>query len=73
VYDNDAFIVESFLDEPVKVQVATDDRFTTLTDLDTNQTVAAGSAPRDPFGRFPGRRFDVTLPPHSYRVFQARQ
>jgi hypothetical protein len=73
VYDNDTFIVESFLDEPVEVQVVTDDRLTTLTDLVTGQTVTAGSAPQDPRGRIPGRRFEIALPPHSYRVFRGQQ
>ena len=73
VYDNDTFIVESFWDEPVDVKVVTDDRFTALTDMVTGQAVIAGSAPQGPFGRIPGRRFDITLSPHSYRVFQAKQ
>jgi hypothetical protein len=72
VYDNDTFIVESFLDEPVDVQVVTDDRLTTLTDLLTGRTVTAGSAPRSPWGRISGKRFEITLPPHSYRVFQGQ-
>ena len=72
VYDNDTFIVESFLDEPVDVQVVTDERLTTLTDLLTGRTVTAGPAPRSPWGRIASRRFDVALPPHSYRVFQGK-
>ncbi len=70
VYDNDTFIVESFLDESVDVQVVTDERLTTLTDLLTGRTVTAGSAPRSPWGRISGKRFEIKLPPHSYRVFQ---
>ena len=73
VYDNDTFIVESFLDEPVEVQVVTDDRLTSLTDLITGRTMTAGSAPQSPWGRIPGRRFEVALPPHSYRVFQGKK
>jgi hypothetical protein len=73
VYDNDTFIVESFLDEPVNVQVVTDDRLTTLTDLLTGEKVTAGPVQQSPWGRIPGRRFDVALPPHSYRVFQGKK
>jgi len=70
VYDNDTFIVESFLDEPVDVQIVTDNRLTSLTDLITGQAVTAGPAPRGQRGRIGGRRFEVALPSHSYRVFQ---
>jgi hypothetical protein len=73
VYDNDTFVVESFLDEPVDVRVVTSDRLTKLTDMVTGQTLKAGQTPRGPFGRLPGRRFDVALPPHSYRVFQGME
>jgi len=73
VYDNDTFIVESFLDESVDVQVVTDERLTTLTDLLTGRTVTAGSAPRSPWGRISGKRFEIKLPPHSYRVFQGEK
>jgi hypothetical protein len=73
VYDNDTFIVESFMDEPVDVQVVTDDRMTTLTDLLTGKTVTAGPAQQSPWGRTPGRHFDIALQPHSYRVFKAEK
>jgi len=73
VYDNDTFIVESFLNEPIDVRVVTNDRLTTLIDLVNNQTVTASSSPQGPWGRIPGRRFDVALPPHSYRVFKGQQ
>jgi hypothetical protein len=73
VYDNDTFIVESFLDEPVDVQVVTDERFTALADLLAGQTLSAAPAPQRSWGRMPGRRFPMTLPPHSYRVFQGQQ
>ena len=73
VYNNDTFIVESFLDEPVEVQIVTDDRMTTLTDLITGRTVTAGSVPQGPWGRISGKRFEVALPPHSYRVFQGEK
>lgn len=73
VYDNDTFIVESFLDEPVDVRVVTDDRLTTLTDLVSGQSVTSVSAPQGPWGRIGDRCFDVDLPPHSYRVFKGQQ
>jgi hypothetical protein len=73
VYNNDTLIVESFLDEPVDVQAVTDERLTALTDLVSGQTVTIGPAIHGLRGRIGGRRFDVALPPHSYRVFKGQQ
>ncbi len=73
VYDNDTFIVESFLDEPADVKVVTNDRSATLTDLTTGETIAAGPVPQVRWGRPPGRPFPITLPPHSYKVLQLQR
>jgi hypothetical protein len=72
-YDNGTFIVESFLDRPVEVRVVTDDPSATLMDMITGRTVVASPALQAPWGRVPGKAFEVSLPPHSYRVFQAQR
>jgi hypothetical protein len=73
VYDNGTFIVESFRDEPVEVQVVTGDTSAVLTDLMSGRPVPPAPVPQTPWGRAPGRAFKVALPPHSYRVFQAQR
>ena len=78
-YDNDTFIVESFLDEPVDIRVITDRDKTVLRDLVTAETVEAAAAPqggRRGFGfggmggAAPTATYNVTIKPHSYRVFK---
>jgi hypothetical protein len=72
IYDNDTFIVESFLPNPVEVKLVLDKRITGLKDL------LGGRG----FGGFPGRGmtaqprgdktvFETLITPHSYRVFSA--
>jgi hypothetical protein len=78
VYDNDMFIVESFLDEPVTIQVNTTDNITRITDILTGVTIDKlpedANAGTNIFGRRfrPDNKnnvFRVTLMPHSYKVF----
>jgi hypothetical protein len=81
VYDNNTFIVESFLPESVDVRISADPRFVKLQDLITGQELsgqAGGGAPAGGFGGFGtggGNRtiYPVQIKPHSYRVFSARQ
>ncbi len=70
VYDNDTFIVESFRDQPVDVQVIGADSSAALMDLVTEQALAPAPPVQTRWGRIPGTAFKVTLPPHSYRVFR---
>jgi hypothetical protein len=72
VYDNNTFIGEPFLDEPVDVQVVTDEQWTNLKDIITGQTVTANPPLRFRWGRAPGKSFNVVLLPHSYRVFEGQ-
>ncbi len=78
VYDNNTFIVESFLSEPVEVGLAVDRRFTQLRDLVTGEVLATGSTaePGTPRGRGMGGSDKVTvrtqIKPHSYRAFLAQ-
>ncbi len=80
VYDNDTFIVESFLDEPVNVTVTVAKRVNGIRDLQSDQVLSPGGSPRP--GRFGGRGgfgamgsnsrtpFALQIKPHSYRVFK---
>jgi hypothetical protein len=77
MYDNDTFIVESFLPEAVDVNVSLDPRFTRIQELTTGETIDA-PAPKAAGGFFGfygagGNRHvaPVKLKPHSYRVFAA--
>jgi len=72
-YDNGAFIVESFLDEPVKVKVVVNDPVKELTDILSGVKLSSASAARTQIWLRevkPARSFEVELLPHSFRVFQ---
>jgi hypothetical protein len=78
-YDNDTFIVESFLPAETDVKISTTENFTKLRNLVTGEVID-GRLPELP--QNPGRRpqfvekretFDVHLPPHSYEVFAAEK
>ena len=80
-YDNDTFIVESFLPESVDVRVSLDPRFTKIQDLVTGQELsgqAGGAGPGGGFG-FSGTGggnrviYPLQIKPHSYRVFSGKQ
>jgi hypothetical protein len=75
-YDNNTFIVESYLPAETDVNVSVPDRFTTLHNLVSGETLT-GQKPSP--GRWGGRQgnpdprisFNIRLPPHSYVVFAA--
>ena len=75
VYDNDTFIVESFLDKPTDVRVVIDKRIDKLRDLVTGEEVA-GELITPPVRRFgptiqaTKMGFNLTIKPHSFRVFK---
>lgn len=75
-YDNNTFIVESFLPESVQVQMSLDPRFSKIREIPSGQVIP-GQAGRagglDLFGSGSARRImcPVTIQPHSYRVFEA--
>jgi hypothetical protein len=75
VYDNDTFIVESFLSNAIEVRISMDPRFTKIQELTTGQEFSGQSSPAaggfGGFGMSGGKRlsYPITLPPHSYRVF----
>ncbi len=76
VYDNDTFIVESFLDEPVDVDIVSAGAVKGLSDL------LAGTEVQGRVRPVMGRRgatgdsqssFTLTVKPHSYRVLRIRK
>jgi hypothetical protein len=75
LYDNGTFIVESFLDEPVTIQVNAKEGIDRITDLLSGAVIEKQPAQTgSPFMRRyrpddKNNVFRVTLMPHSYRVF----
>ena len=74
IYDNNTFIVESFLPEEMIVRVVAGSGIEKLTDLVTEEQVTSGGKKSSwIWGRKPEEKlsFDVIVKPHSYRVFKA--
>lgn len=72
-YDNGTFIVESFLDEPVTVKLVADQPVNAIEDLITGGTDQGTQVLAVPFMRVkqpPQRSFEISVKPHSYRVFR---
>jgi hypothetical protein len=74
VYDNDTFIVESFLPESVDIRIVADKRVNKLRDLLSDEVLSGQVVSTQPrWGRQMGPKkivFDIKVKPHSYRVFQ---
>ena len=77
VYDNDTFIVESFLPESVDVNIVTDKRISKLRDVLSGEELSGKSPPEPPMWARRWQRqendkliFDTQIKPHSYRVFK---
>ncbi|MDR0973415.1 MAG: hypothetical protein LBM61_05460 [Prevotellaceae bacterium] len=72
-YDNNTFIVESFLDEPVDVKVVVKGESKTLTDVLTGEKLT-GTAERPQRiwlrDSKPESGYSMTIKPHSFRVFK---
>jgi len=76
-YDNNSFIVQSFLHTEVTVTVSLAGASSAITDLVSGQTIAKSTAPAATTGRRGGRgesgapatRYTITIPAHSYRAF----
>jgi hypothetical protein len=81
-YDNNTFVVQSFLDSEVKVTVSVAGTTSTITDLVSGQIISRAPAPAPTTGAgrrggrgdsgAPGISYSITIPPHSYRAFTAR-
>jgi hypothetical protein len=74
-YDNGAFIVESFRDEPARVTISLKGQGANLNDGDGKALTARPAAPQT--GNFSGvskddprTEFEVTIPPHSFRLYK---
>ena len=75
LYDNGTFITESFLSEPVKVKVVTTSTDGSIEDLLSGETITgtavqAFMAMNRQAG--PEHSFEITVKPHSYRVFRTK-
>ncbi len=77
VYDNNTFIVESFLSENVDVRLSLDSKFTKIQDLISGEEISSQPAAKS-FGGFGGfggggsgnrASYPVQIKPHSFRVF----
>jgi hypothetical protein len=75
VYDNDTFIVESFVPETTRIKIMTDARIGGLRDLLSGQTLTGQKQGAERAWRrsVEGERvsYEIELKPHSYRVFSA--
>jgi hypothetical protein len=74
VYDNNTFIVESFLPESVNVRISLDPRFAKIREITTEQEYAGktmGAAGGFGMGGAKRMIYPVQIKPHSYRVFAA--
>jgi hypothetical protein len=76
VYDNDTFIVESFLPGTVDVRIITDKSISKLRDILSGDELSGKVLSAPPVrGQPPTAErtaFDVKIKPHSYRVFQCQ-
>ncbi len=78
VYDNDTFIVESFLDEPVDVTIVASKEYEQLQNVLDGSVLEPAATPAAGRGMFfmrPGpqaNRYKVTIKPHSYMVFKKK-
>ena len=73
IYDNNTFIVESFLPETSKVRIVISSPGGKITDIVTGeQETSDGKTTSMIWGRKPGEKiyYDIELKPHSYRVFR---
>jgi hypothetical protein len=73
-YDNNSFVVESFLDTPTEIAISTPDKTSHLRNLATGEQIVGKVtyAVRSP--RRAGRiEFHITLQPHSFLAFTAEQ
>jgi hypothetical protein len=82
-YDNNTFVVESFLDKPVKVKLVINDPTKQITDMINGDKITPEAAPAQPTG-FPffmrnniwlrdtktTQTFEVEIKPHSFRAFK---
>jgi len=72
-YDNNSVVVESFLDEPVKVTLSLASEAKQLRNAATGEVIAGKPAPKPRFGRAPARmQFTFEVEPHSFVALVAQ-
>ena len=72
VYDNNTFIVESFLDDDVDTRLVLDERFTQIRDILSGE-VFSGESLLNQGDHGTGKTgYAVSIKPHSFRVFRAK-
>jgi hypothetical protein len=73
LYDNNTFVVESFLDKDASVSVSVTGDFSSLKNLVTGEVVQGQPVPLNPRQKTPAGgqriRFQLTVKPHSYLAF----
>jgi len=70
VYDNDTFIVESFLPNSVDVRIVTDKRISKLRDVLSDEVLTGETLSGQWRAGVEKIVFDTQIKPHSYRLFQ---
>ncbi len=74
LYDNNTFVIESFNDEPVEVNVLLSEKPNSVTDLSLNSKIEMEIVPpkRNQRGKGVQQKYGykITLPPHSFRAFK---
>jgi hypothetical protein len=74
LYDNNTFVVESFNDQPVEVEIALTDKAAAITDLSTGKKLEMTLIPAsgNPRGRNTPEKYGykITLPTHSFAAFR---
>ena len=74
LYDNNTFVVESFNDQPVEVEIVLTKKAASLTDLSTDKKIemTVVSEPGNPRGKPapPKYVYKITLPTHSFAAFR---
>jgi len=70
-YDNDSFVVESFLDTPTEIKILPAGHPTLLRNLATGEKIEGQKSAPSRGHRDPNVYFRVTIPPHSFLAFAA--
>ncbi len=76
LYDNDAFIAESFADSVIRVKIVTAEPFRELQDLETGETFTAVKRQipqRQPRAMITEHVFSLELKPHSFKVLRGKE
>lgn len=72
VFDNNTFVIQSFLDEPVQIKIASAISFNKITDLESGKVITGKEIKSIGINRKPitEKSFETTINPHSFSVFK---